>query len=81
MLYHSIGTQTENNRPSYFDRPFVGNLWILQVTGQRYEKVPEGLPQNRAVETIRDGGEGEGEERGLRGRVCGEMVEGWGGVG
>lgn len=20
-LYHSIGTQTENNRPSYFDRP------------------------------------------------------------
>lgn len=32
-------------------RSAVGNLRILQVAEQRYEKVPEGLPQNRAERT------------------------------
>lgn len=53
-LYHSIGTQTENNSPSYFDRP----LGIFGFYKSRYEKVPEGLPQNQAGEkrrTIRGG--------------------------
>jgi len=63
-LYHSIGTQAENNRPSYSDR-LLKILGFYKLQRVIWKKVSEGLPQNRA------------EERSLA-RQCGRRRRGLG---
>lgn len=79
MLYHSIGTQTENNRPSYFDRPFV---WESSDSTSRRTAIRKSTGRVAAKSSRRNHRRRRRtrrRKRGLRGRVRGEV--GWGEVG
>lgn len=58
-LYHSIGTQTENNRPSYFDRPLgIFGFYKSQSSSdtKRYRKGCRKIEPENVGRSQRNGG-------------------------